>query len=69
LLVRGRGDSRYIMRTPGDAQLIVCVCHLWPEPLSLKMNEGAPLNAWLPPTALTVDGSACPLAANFAVTA
>jgi hypothetical protein len=25
----------------------------WAEPLSLKMGEGAPLNAWLPPTALT----------------
>jgi hypothetical protein len=25
----------------------------WAEPLSLKMNEGAPLNAWLPPIALT----------------
>jgi hypothetical protein len=24
----------------------------WAEALSLKMNEGAPLNAWLPPTAL-----------------
>jgi hypothetical protein len=25
----------------------------WAEALSLKMNESAPLNAWLPPTALT----------------
>jgi hypothetical protein len=25
----------------------------WAEALSLKMSEGAPLNAWLPPTALT----------------
>ena len=25
----------------------------WAEPLSLKVNEGAPLNAWLPGTALT----------------
>lgn len=25
----------------------------WAEALSLKMNEGAPLNAWLPPSALT----------------
>jgi hypothetical protein len=25
----------------------------WAEALSLKMNEGAPLSAWLPPTALT----------------
>lgn len=25
----------------------------WAEALSLKMNEGAPLNAWLPPVALT----------------
>jgi hypothetical protein len=25
----------------------------WAEALSLKMKEGAPLNAWLPPTALT----------------
>ena len=31
----------------------VAFANEWAEPLSLKMNEGAPLNAWLPPTALT----------------
>ena len=39
----------------------------WAEPLSLKMNEGAPLNAWLPPTALTAStalASARDLAVN-----
>ncbi|HEX6495393.1 MAG TPA: hypothetical protein VF018_07920 [Acidobacteriaceae bacterium] len=31
----------------------VAFANEWAESLSLKMNEGAPLNAWLPPTALT----------------
>ncbi|MFL6428021.1 MAG: hypothetical protein ACJ71S_07240 [Acidobacteriaceae bacterium] len=31
----------------------VAFANEWAEALSLKMKEGAPLNAWLPPTALT----------------
>jgi hypothetical protein len=31
----------------------VAFANEWAEALSLKMNEGAPLNTWLPPTALT----------------
>jgi hypothetical protein len=31
----------------------VAFANEWAEALSLKMNEGAPLSAWLPPTALT----------------
>jgi hypothetical protein len=38
----------------------------WAEPLSLKMNEGAPLNAWLPPIALTAS-TALPSARDLAV--
>jgi hypothetical protein len=31
----------------------VAFANEWAETLSLKMNEGAPFSAWLPPTALT----------------
>jgi hypothetical protein len=31
----------------------VAFANEWAEALSLKLNEGAPLNAWLPPVALT----------------
>jgi hypothetical protein len=32
---------------------VVTFANEWAEPLSMKISEGAPLNAWLPPTALT----------------
>jgi hypothetical protein len=52
LLVR----SVQIRSTSCAPELLSCTvtfANEWAEALSLKMNEGAPLNAWLPPSALT----------------
>jgi hypothetical protein len=38
----------------------VAFANEWAEALSLKMNEGAPLNAWLPPTASTASTALAP---------
>jgi hypothetical protein len=52
LLVRGV-QIRATSCTPELLNYTIAFANEWAEIFSLKMNEGAPFNAWLPPTALT----------------
>ena len=52
LLVRNV-EIRATSCAPELLSYTVAFANEWAEALSLKMNEGAPLNAWLPPIALT----------------